>query len=116
VDVQRGAPVAYAWRRNGQPIAGATHRTLEIHGVTPAQTGTYTVVVSGPCASTTSAGAALTLCAADFNCDGGVNSQDFFDYLAAFFAGSPEADFDHDGTVNSQDFFGFVGAFFAGCG
>jgi uncharacterized membrane protein len=54
-------------------------------------------------------------CAADFNGDGTLNSQDFFDYLSAFFAGVPSADFNHDGLTNSQDFFDFLGAFFAGC-
>jgi hypothetical protein len=54
-------------------------------------------------------------CAADFNNDGVVNSQDFFDFLSAFFAGTPSADFNGDGTINSQDFFDFLTAFFAGC-
>ncbi len=53
------------------------------------------------------------ICPADFNCDGAVNSQDFFDFLSAFFAGN--ADFNHDGATNSQDFFDFLAAFFAGC-
>ncbi|MGE3106897.1 MAG: GC-type dockerin domain-anchored protein [Phycisphaerales bacterium] len=52
-------------------------------------------------------------CPADFNADGSVNSQDFFDFLAAFFAS--DADFNHDGVTNSQDFFDFLAAFFAGC-
>ena len=34
-------------------------------------------------------------CVADFNADGFVSSQDFFDYISAFFASSPTADFNH---------------------
>ena len=56
-----------------------------------------------------------TACAADFNADSSVNSQDFFDFLNAFFAGGPTADFNADSLVNSQDFFDFLNAFFASC-
>jgi hypothetical protein len=56
-----------------------------------------------------------TPCRADFNHNGVVNSQDFFDFVHAFFAGNPAADFNGDGTIGSQDFFDFLNAFFAGC-
>jgi hypothetical protein len=54
-------------------------------------------------------------CAADFNNDAVVNSQDFFDFLAAFFASDRTADFNNDEVVNSQDFFDFLTAFFTRC-
>jgi hypothetical protein len=55
-------------------------------------------------------------CPADFDHSGAVNSQDFFDFLTAFFALDLAADFNHSGTVDAQDYFDFVAAFFAGCG
>jgi hypothetical protein len=54
-------------------------------------------------------------CAADFNGDGVVDSNDFFAFLEAYFASGPGADFNYDGQVNSQDFFDYLTAFFAGC-
>jgi hypothetical protein len=52
-------------------------------------------------------------CACDWNGDSALNSQDFFDFLRAFFAG--DGDFNLDSVTNSQDFFDFLGCFFSGC-
>ena len=52
-------------------------------------------------------------CACDWNQSGDLNSQDFFDFLAAFF--ELNADFNQSGTTDSQDFFDFLSCLFAGC-
>lgn len=54
-------------------------------------------------------------CGADFNDDGVVNSQDFFNFLTAFFDEDPAADVNNDAVINSQDYFDFLTMFFKGC-
>jgi hypothetical protein len=54
-------------------------------------------------------------CRADFNGDGFVNSQDFFDFVNAFFALDPSANYNGDAFINSQDYFDFLTAFFGDC-
>ena len=56
-------------------------------------------------------------CYADFNKTGGVTVQDIFDYLAAWFGGSPYARYAGDGTggaPTAQSIFDFLAAWFAG--
>lgn len=49
----------------------------------------------------------------DFNADGSINSQDFFDFLACESPSCPHADFNGDGNVNSQDFYDFLAVFYS---
>lgn len=50
-------------------------------------------------------------CPCDFNDNGAMNSQDFFDFIAALMNNSPDADYNGDSVVNSQDLFDFLGCF-----
>ncbi len=54
-------------------------------------------------------------CPADFNGAGGLDVQDIFDFLNAWFAGNPQADFNGQNGLEVQDVFSFLNAWFAGC-
>lgn len=55
------SPFSFQWRRNGANIAGATSATLNLTGVTSAQAGNYTCVVTNAAGSATSSAAILTV-------------------------------------------------------
>ena len=60
---------------------------------------------------------AAPCCYADFNKSAGVTAQDIFDFLAAWFAGSPYARYGGDGTggaPTAQSIFDFLAAWFLG--
>lgn len=63
VTVQNGGAVkiGYQWRKNGEPINGATGATLTLASVAPVDAGSYDVVVTNVAGSTTSASATLTV-------------------------------------------------------
>ncbi len=52
-----GAAPTFVWRKNGQPVAGATSATLVIESASADDAGTYSVVATTGCGSTTSADA-----------------------------------------------------------
>jgi len=125
--------VTYAWEKDGVALEdGPTGTGSSIFGThafsmivlspSPSDAGVYRCVVSSVCegpVSVTSDPANLTVCAADFNCDG---SNDFFDYddFAACFEGvlcpgGATPDFNRDGSVDFFDYNDFVIAFEEGC-
>jgi len=54
-------PLSYQWRKNGVNIVGETSSTLPLGFAVSSSAGIYSVVVSNPYGSTTSAGAQLTV-------------------------------------------------------
>ncbi len=54
-----GQSLTYQWKKNGVNISGATSATYTDNSVSYSDTGTYTVVITGVCGSTTSAGVTL---------------------------------------------------------
>ena len=72
-------------------------------------------VVSNTCAVVASQSALLTICPADFDCDGVVGTLDYEDFVTAFEAGDDGADFTRDGTIDFFDYDAFVVAMEVGC-
>ncbi|HOC56685.1 MAG TPA: immunoglobulin domain-containing protein [Verrucomicrobiota bacterium] len=65
VAVTGTAPLAYQWRVNGNPIAGATASSLALVNVQASDAGSYSVVVTNVAGSVTSANAMLTVSVVD---------------------------------------------------
>jgi hypothetical protein len=59
VEATSSSPISYQWRWNGQPLSGATTRTLVIPNVTLVHAGTYDCVVTDAVGSITSEAARL---------------------------------------------------------
>ena len=65
-DAEGGEPLSYQWRKNDEPIDGATEPCYLIDGVTPEDAGDYDVVVHNGCGSATCPAVGLTVCTGPF--------------------------------------------------
>jgi hypothetical protein len=100
---------------SGAMIFGATTSVIRVYRVSPAEAGEYVCVITGTCGSRTTRLATISVCTADFTCDGTV---DFFDYLTfvdLFSAEHAEADINRNGTVDFFDYLDFIAAYEQGC-
>jgi hypothetical protein len=75
----------------------------------------FRLVISNACGSTASEAAQLSVCVADFNCDGQADFFDYLDFAVAFDLEDAGADFNADGQVDFFDYLDFAAAFSAGC-
>ena len=75
----------------------------------------YDCVATTPCGAATTAGATVRVCAADYDCNGFVNGDDFDLFVGDFELGLPASDVDHTTFVNGEDFDMFVERFEVGC-
>lgn len=129
LDLEVMSPTGVLYRGNafasGQssPVGARDDRNNveQVHLTAPAP-GAWSINIRGVAVNVGTQGFALVvtgdigppaMCACDWDRSGGLNSQDFFDFISSFFAGS--ADFNQDGVTDSNDFFDFVSCFFAGC-
>jgi len=115
-------PFTYQWMRDGvavvdEPgrVTGGATPTLSIAAITPGDAGQYVCVVTRSCQSQSGPAAMLSMCPADFNCDGFLDFTDFDAFVSAFENGAASADFNADGFLDFTDFDAFVAAFEGGC-
>ncbi|GMV27603.1 MAG: hypothetical protein AMXMBFR58_36340 [Phycisphaerae bacterium] len=100
---------------NGSVIAGAGTDAMSIQQIGLADAGTYRCRVSNIHGSQDSQVATITVCAADVDCSGFVDLDDYGAFVHRFEAGDDDADFDRSGFVDTDDFTAFVLAFEQGC-
>ncbi|XVJ60669.1 MAG: sulfatase-like hydrolase/transferase [Tepidisphaera sp.] len=101
---------------------GAASQSLTLRragsGDSLAAVGAVRCTIFDACGSLVSQPATLSVCPADFNCDGFLDFFDYDDYVNCFETGTCSdgtADFNGDGFVDFFDYDDFVAGFEAGC-
>lgn len=122
--------ISYSWTRNGEPVAdgnygatkviGAMTSALRIDNPTSAWAGEWICYATNACSTVGSTPAQVTICAADFNCDGQVDDADFVVFVMSYnvldcfdpamLAGC-RADVNGDYAVDDADFVVFVAGY-----
>ncbi len=113
VEAGGAGPLSYQWRKDGIPIAGAMSDSYTVDPVTPADVGSYDVVVTNKCGSETSDSALLNLLApeecgilfvrGECNQDGMVNIADGIFILNQLFGSPPPPRFCDDACDTNGD-------------
>lgn len=117
VSASGSGPFSYQWRRSDLAIdiVGATQATLTLDPVFETDMGWYECIVTNSCGTIASTPASLSLCAADFNSDCGIDFFDYLDFVSSFSSSDMRADFNRDGTIDFFDYLDFVDVFGDGC-
>jgi hypothetical protein len=105
---------------NGNPIdsianPSAATETLTLANVTSSDAASYDCIVTGACGSVTSDPATLSICPADFNCDGGVDGSDVGAFFEKWEDGDSMADLNADGGIDGADVNTFFEHWEEGC-
>ena len=111
---------------SGSSVPGGTkddRNNLEQVHVSSPMSGTWTVRINAAAVNVGKQGYALiatgqittTVCVADFNGDGIVNTQDVTAFLNAWNGQDSSADINQDGNINTQDVLAFLNLWNAGC-
>lgn len=115
-------PMSFQWEKDGVPLVdnahyqGSSTQELRLLDARHSMSGSYRCIASGSCAEERTRPAAFSVCYADFNCDGLVESQDFELFVVAYDQmivplAEPRFDVNEDGLVDDLDFQLFVAAY-----
>ncbi len=105
-----GVPVVHAANVNT-----ATLEARPLAGYINFAPRAFRCIVTNLCGSVTSDTATLTICPADFNCDGAVDGDDVIAFFGPWDGGELAADVTGDGSVDGDDVIAFFNGWDSGC-